>query len=295
MQEFRKDEEMLGARKAERDHELDKLKTFQSQQIDELRNRESEADRLHRTESELNDCIQQLRTEQSKFDAHVIEHKDHIQVSYDLRRIKMRLKNMSEAVLRDLNYANELLERLAAHDQIDEQQLQHIRTRFDEQVEAEVQLERQIECMFESEAKSFAMRQQDVWLTECKAREKVLRELITNQMQHLSNEADFVRRRQREFLEMRDCHRRAIDSSNDRIESLLGANTADESQRFKSAGGIRNAMTPASNDSMESNRQLNDEICLPDLFSRAANVGDGATTPVSLGRPQFGRKRVAWT
>lgn len=295
MEEFRKDEEMLSARKAERDHELDTLKTFQSQQIDELRSRESEAERLHRTESELNDCIEQLRTELSKLDAHVYAHTERIQVSNDMRRIKIQLKNLSEAVLRDLYYGNELLERLAAHHQTDKQQLQRARDRFDEQVEAEVQLQRQIESMYESEANSFAMQQQNVWLTECKTRENVLRELITNQVQHLSNEADYVRRRQREFLEVRDCHRRAIDSSNYRIESLLGANTADESQRFKSAEGIRSAITPASNDSMESNRHLADEICLPDLFSRAANVADGAATPVSSGRPQFGRKRVVWT
>lgn len=286
MEEFRSNEEMLRARKVERDQELAKLKTFQSQQLDELRARETESERLHENENELGKCIKHLRTELSKLDVHVSEHTERIQVSYDLRRIKMKLKNLSESVLRDLYYGNDLLERLAAHEHIDKQQLHHVRSHFDEQIESEAQIQRQIECMYESEAKSFAIHQQVIWLKECKAREKLLRDLINNQMEHLSNEADFIGRQQRELLDIRNCHLRAIDSANDRIESLLGANTADENQR--------SVLSPVSNGSSGTVKNSKDEICVPDLFSKAVNIAESSETPISTGRPEFGRKRVVW-
>lgn len=294
MEEFRKDDEVLSARKAERDQELTKLKAFQSQQIEELRGRETEAERLHRNENELRESNKQLRMELTKLDVHVSEHKERIQVSHNLRRIKMQLRDLSETILRDLFYCNELLDRLISYEHINKEQIHRVRNKFDEQIEAEVQLQQQIECMYESEAKSFALHQQDIWLRECKTRETILRDLIDNQMQHLKNEIDFVVRRQKELLEIRDCHRRAIDNSNDRIENLLGASTADENQRLHSAQSLRHAITPISNASTERSKDLVEEICLPDLFSKSANVVD--STPVSsAGRSQFGRKRVAWT
>lgn len=290
MEDFRTTDEILSARKAERDQELAKLKTFQSQQLDELRTRESESDRLHRKETELNECIEQLRTELSKLNEHMSSQIERIHLTNNLRHIKMQLRNLSETVLRDLYYDCELLERLGAHEHIDEKQLHRIRHRFDEQIESEMQILRQIECMYESEAKSFAMHQQDIWLTECKTRESILRDLINNHVQQLSNEIDFVGRRQRELVDMRDCHRRAIDSSNDRIENLLSANSTDE--RVKNTEGLREVLSPISSDIV---KHINDEICLPDLFSKKVVVSESGTTPISTGRPEFGRKRVVWT
>lgn len=295
MEEFRKDDEILSARKAERDQELAKLKTFQSQQIEEFRGHQTESERLHRTETELKESIKQLRMELTKLDGHVNEHKERIQISNNSRRIKLQLRNLSETILSDLYYGNQLLDRLATYKNIDGEHIRRVRNKFDEQFEAEIQLQQQIECMYESEAKSFALHQQNIWLTGCKTRETILRDLINNHIQHINNEIDFVERRQIALLEIRQCHRHAIDSSNERIENLMGASTADENQRLESAQSVRNAITPVSNASTERNGEnVADELCLPDLFWKSVNVVDSA--PVSsAGRPQHGRKRVTWT
>lgn len=288
MEEFRKDDEILSSRKAERNEELTKLKTFQAQQMNELRTRENDSEHLHRTEAELTESNKQLRSELVNLDAHVNEHKERIQVSCDLRRIKMQLRNLSEAILRDLYYGNELLDRLTGHEATEEQQIQRVRNRFDEQIEGEIQIERQIECMYESEAKSFAMHQQAIWLKECETREQVLRGLINDQLQHNNNEIDFIGRRQHDLQEVRDCHRRAIDTTNDRIGALFGANTADENRCLQSAQSIRQSVTPHSNGSPNTNNLSADEIGLPDLFMESASIVGSPT------RPQFGRKRVVW-
>lgn len=295
LEELRKDEERLSARKALRDEEVSQLKEFQEQQMAELKSREIESEKLHKDELGLRECEKQLRVELSNLNLHVIQRHERIQVSHNLRRIKLQLKHLSESILKDLHYDIGVLERLSSYFHIDDRQIEHIRAKFDVQCDLEQQKQHHIEAMYESEAKMFVFRQQETWLKESDEREKILRDLINDQIQQINNETDFIVTRQRELGNLRESLRRSIDNANDRIKSLLGANSNDEEIRIKSAEVVRKSMTPVLSNPNTAREDTHSEICLPDLFTKSISVADTTDSPFCSGRPRFGRKKVAWT
>lgn len=295
LEELRKDEERLSARKAERDEELTQLKEFQDQQMDELKCRENETEKLRKDEIELRECEKQLKVELSNLNLHVNQRHERIQVSHNLRRIKLQLKNLSESIVKDLQYDIGVLERLASYYHTDDMQIARVRANFDIQCDLEMQKQHHIEAMYESEAKMFVIRQQEMWLKESEEREKILRNLINEQIYQIKNEMDFIANRQRELADLRESLRRSIDSANDRIKSLLGANNNDDEHRIKSAEMFRKSMTPVPSESNTAREDDHSEICLPDLFMKNVNVADNIDSPISSGRPRFGRKKIAWT
>lgn len=296
LEELRKDEERLSARKALRDEEVSQLKGFQEQQLTELKTREIETEKLHKDELGLRECEKQLKVELSNLNLHVTQRHERIQVSHNLRRIKLQLKHLSESVLKDLNSDISVLERLSSYFHIDDRQIAHVRAKFDVQRDLEQQKQHHIEAMYESEAKVFVLRQQETWLKESNEREKILRDLINDQMRQINNEIDFIATRQRELSNLRESLCRSIDNATDRIKSLLGANSNDEQLRTKSAEEIRKSVTPVLHSNPHSAREdTQSEICLPDLFTKAISVADTTDSPIGSGRPRFGRKKVAWT
>lgn len=296
MEEFRKDDERMSARKAERDEEIAKLKTFQEKQLAELRSRETETDQLHKKEIELRECEEKLHTEISRGKNHANGRNERIPISNNIRRIKMQLRNLSDAVLRDIQFNIETLERLSLCHYIDDQQISRLRERIDSQLELELQKQKQIEAMYESEAKMFIVHQQETWLNESRDREKRIHDLIEHQIFHINNEMEFIVARKHELNEIRESLRKAIDNANDHIKSLLNANTNDENVRIKSADKVRQVITPLTADELDTNRDTNIELSLPDLLTRSVSIGgENDETAVSTNRPRFGRKRVAWT
>lgn len=269
LEELRKDEERLSARKALRDEEVTQLKVFQEQQLVELKTREMETEKLHKDELGLRECEKQLKVELSNLNLHVTQRHERIQVSHNLRRIKLQLKHLSDSILKDLNCDLGVLERLSSYFHIDDRQIAHVRAKFDIQRDLEQQKQHHIEAMYESEAKTFVLRQQEMWLKESDEREKLLRDLINDQIRQINNEIDFIATRQRELSHLRESLCRSIDNANDRIKSLLGANSNDEEIRIKSAEEIRKSMTPVLSDPNTAREDTQSEICLPDLFTKA--------------------------
>lgn len=295
MEELRKDEERLSARKAGRDEEVTQLKQFQEQQLAELKSRETETEKLRKDEIELRECEKQLKAELANLNLHVHQRHERISVSHNLRRIKLQLKNLSESVLKDLHYDIGVLERLSSYYHTDDQQIARVREKFDIHCDLEMQKQRHIEAMYESEAKVYVIKQQEIWLKESQEREKILRQLIDDQIHQIGNEIDFMVVRQRELTDLRDSLRRSIDSANDRIRNLFGANSMDEELRIKSAENVRKSMTPASSPPNTDREDSHSEICLPDLFTKTMSIADSTDSPISSGRPRFGRKKIAWT
>lgn len=294
LEELRRDEERLSARKAERDEEVSQLKHFQEQQLAELKSRENETEKFHQDECQLRECEKQLKSELSSLNLHLNQSRERIQVSHNLRRIKLQLKNLSESVLKDLYYDIGVLERLSSYYHTDDQQIARVRNKFEIQCDLETQKQHHIEAMYESEAKIFVMKQQETWLNESQQRGKILRDLIEDQIHHVGNEIDFIITRQRELRDLRESLRRSIDSANDRIKSLLGANTNEEELRLKSAETMRKSVTPVPSTQNSASEDYQSEICLPGLFAKTLSISDCTDSPVSSGRPRFGRKKVAW-
>lgn len=293
---MRKDDERLSARKNERDEEVAKIKHFQEQQLTELKSRDAETEKLRNDKIELRECEKQLKAELVNLNLHVNQRHERIQVStHNLRHIKIQLKHLSDSVLKDLHYDICVLDRLSTCQHIDDQQIARVRDKFQIECDLEREKQRHIEAMYESEAKIFVLKQQEIWLKESQEREKILCELINDQIHQVNNEIDYIIVRQRELTDLRDSLRRLIDSSNYRINNLVGLNHVDEEQRIKSAENIRMSMTPVSNSPNTTREDAHSEICLPDLFTKAMSLTDNTDSPISSGRPQFGRKKVAWT
>lgn len=296
MEEFRKDEDRMSARKAERDEEIAKLKNFEEKQLVELKSRETETEQLHKKEIELRECEEKLHAEILRVKNHANGRNERIPISKNIRRIKMQLRNLSDAVLRDMQFNIETLERLSLCHYTDGQQISCLRERIDSQFDLERQKQKQIEAMYESEAQTFIAHQQESWLNESHDRETRIRELIEHQIFHINNELEFIVARKNELNEIRQSLRKAIDNTNDRIKSLLNANTNDDKFRIKSADKVRQVITPLTVDELDTNRDTNIELSLPDLLARSVSIGgENDETPVSTNRPRFGRKRVAWT
>lgn len=295
LEELRKDDERSSARKAARDEEIAQLKEFQEQHLAELKLRESETEKLRKDEVELRECEKQLKAELANLNLHVNQRHERIKVSHNLRRIKLQLKNMSESILKDLYYDIGVLDRLSSYYHTDDQQIRRVRDKFEIECDLEVQQQRHIEAMYESEAKVYVIRQQEIWLKESQGRERILRELIDDQTHQVNNEIDYIVTRQRELGDLRNSLRRSIDSANDRIKSLLGANSIDDEQRIKSAENIRKSLTPVLSNPNTAREDTHSEICLPDLFSKAMSIADSIDSPITSGRPRFGRKKIAWT
>lgn len=295
LEALQKDEERLSARKAMRDEEVTQLKAFQDQHLAELKKREIESDKLHKDELGLRECEKQLKVELTNLDLHVTQRQERIQVSHNLRRIKLQLKHLSESILKDLHYDIGVLERLSSYFHIDERQIAHVRSKFDIQCDLEQQKQHHIEAMYESEAKMFVLRQQETWLKESDEREKILRSLIDDQIRQIDNEIDFIATRQRELGDVRESLRRSIDNANDRIKSLLGANSNDEELRIKSAEEIRKSISPITSLPNTAREDTQSEICLTDLFAKSINVADTTDSSICSGRPRYGRKKIAWT
>lgn len=296
MEDFRKDDERMSARKAERDDEIAKLKIFQERQLTELKARETETEQLHKREIELRECEEKMNTELLQVKSHAYGRNERIPISNNIRRIKMQLRNLSDAVLQDIQFNIEILKRLSLCRYTDGQQISHLREKIDSQFELELQKQKQIGAMYESEAKTFIEHQQETWLNESRDREAHIRDLVEHQILHINNELEFIVARKQELNEIRESLRKAIENANDHIKILLNANTNDERFRINSAEKVRQVLTPLTADDLDTNRDTNIELSLPDLLARSVSIGgENDETPVSTNGPRFGRKRVAWT
>lgn len=291
MEELRKDDERVSARKAERDEEIADLKKSQEKYFEELKCRETESEQIYRNELELRESEEKLKAELAKLINHENVRSERITVSYDVRRMKTHLRNVSQAVLGDLQFNTGVLERLSSLPHTNGQQIDRIREKIHSQYELELQKQRQIESMYESEAKTFYSKQQQIWQNESSDREKLIRQLIDHQIHQLNNEIDFIVARKSELNEVRESLRRAIDDSNERIKSLLGANSSDDKLRIGSANKLLRT-----SDLPDTIRDIDMEICLPDLFTKSTiSERENNQSPLTSNRPRFGRKKVAWT
>lgn len=294
-EEIRKEDERLSARKAERDEEVAALKQFQDSQLQELKKREEQTERQRQDELKLQERIKQLQTELSNLETQASQRTETVRFSN--KHIKLQMRNLSDTIVRDLHFHLNLLDRLSKFYESENQQITRAREQFKMQYDLEKQKQQQIEAMYDSEIKAAYLKQHDAWLKESQSREKILQHLIDNELQQISNEMDFIASRKLELAELRESHRQAINSANERIKSILSLNSVDEQQRIKSANSIgeQQRIKSAANSSALNTTRSIGETSLADLFAKSVSVAsDRVDSATSSGRPRFGRKKVAW-
>lgn len=269
--EERKHQELLNARKLNMEMEIAELKQFQEKHMAELKLREDETEKLHLDELRLRQTQTELTDELTKLEIQTAQRQERIRCSHNLRRIKMLLRERSDAIRKDLRFDIDLLNRIpcTSHNQL---QIQIVREKFEMQYDLEIQKQTQIEAMYESEAKMELLKLQEIWLKDSVGREKQLRGLLKEQQQIFDAEIDFVVRKQMELIEIRENHRTAIANATERIKQLQtldGDHVIDDVPKSsqhstnKLANNFRGAMT---------------------IHETDANQ-----------RPKYGRKKVAWT
>lgn len=290
-EEMRKNNELINSRKNLRNDEVHQLKSFQKNHVDELKTREKESESLRIEESRLKQIKTDIEEEYAALESHVKQREDRLASSFNLRRIKMLLRDRSDAVRKDLKYDIDLLGRIGAYGKGDHQQIELVREKFEMQYDLEIQKQALIEAMYESEAKMALLKQQEVWSKESKCREKLLKGLIWDYMQQINSDIGHNEKRQKELWEIRDTHKQAIDGTIGRIKELLIeqksddvgiADHTDAIEPIHTDNGIDLNGNPHSNLPKSIEQTMKDVLVLTD---------DASTT----GRPRYGRKRVAWT
>lgn len=267
-EEARKHEECLLQRKSLRDEEVNDLKSFQNKHISEIKDRQKESDNLRSNELTLLKRKEDIANEFEKLNLNARQRKERITCPYNLRRIKMILRQRSDSIRQDLKDDIDMLNRISLG--YDNEQIAILKEKFELHYDMEIQKQTQIESMYESEAKQMLMQQEELWNQEAEGREKLLKKLISEQLKNIDDEIEYNIKRQRELVEIKEQHLAAIENSSMRLKELLNDQSRDESR--SSSRLSMNDVTLASKDVI---REKIDAL--------------------HISAPKFGRKKIAWT
>lgn len=267
--EARKHLEFLHQRQNQREEELNKLKCFQNNHISELKSRSEDSDRVISEIARLSLNRTKLTRELSELEETITKRSERIQYPFNSRRIKIILKQRSEAIRRDLRDDIDLLERIDAFYADCRDRLQSVRSSLAQQSHTEAQIQFQIDTMYESEAKNFLVKQEQIWMDEANARHSKLSGIMREQLQAMDLRIEQLRNNQRSLVEVKESHLLAIDNSNQRLKDLMIDQRSDENKVQQFVG-----------------RRSEKKICeTATASSSASNLSDA---------PKFGRKKIAW-
>lgn len=281
-EEARKHNEVLNSRKLLRNEEIAQLKSIQQNHMDELKAREKECEELRSQSTQLQQKRADIEEEFGKFTEHIRKRNETQSApSFNLRRIKMLLRQRSDAVRNHLKHDIDLLNRLNIDDRVDQQSIDLLREKFEMQYDLEIQKQSMIEAMYESEAKVALVKQQEIWEKESQAREKLLKGLIGEHMQQIDSAITHNQKRREELDVIRETHRQAINSTIERITDLAKEQKSDDQEVVVDAVNLPQP-------SAATNRVVNS-------LNVVGNAMENVTIGESATRPKFGRKKIAWT
>ncbi|KAJ6636564.1 hypothetical protein Bhyg_15155 [Pseudolycoriella hygida] len=262
-EEARKHEECLLQRKSLRDEEINDLKSFQTEHINEIKDRQKESDDLRSEELRLTQRKADITTEFEKLNLNARERKSRISCPYNVRRIKMILRQRSDAIRQDLKDDIDMLNRISIG--VKGEQIELLKDKFELYYDMEIQKQTQIEAMYESEAKHLLLQQEELWNQEAEGREKLLKKLISEQLKNIDDGIEFNLKRQRELIEIKEKHLSAIEDSSKRLKELLNEQSKDDSRSSSSLSNCHIADTSKNLEHLQ-----------------------------IAGPPKFGRKKIAW-
>lgn len=267
-EEARKHEECLMQRKSVRDAEINDLKSFQSKHIAEIKDRQKESDELRSVELKLIQRKHDIAEEFEKLNLTSRQRKERISCPFNLRRIKMILRQRSDSIRQDLKEDIDMLNRISVG--YENEHIGILKEKFELQYDLEIQKQTQIEGMYESEAKHLLLRQEELWNQEADGREKMLKKLISDHLRDIDSEIGHNVQRQRDLIEIKEQHLVAIENSSARLKEILNDQSRDES-RSSSRLSVNCEIKKA-------NKPLCDRI-----------------NDLTFSGPKFGRKKIAWT
>ncbi|EDS29630.1 A-kinase anchoring protein AKAP120 [Culex quinquefasciatus] len=308
-EEARKHEEVLLEKSRMREQQIKELRSHQELHMKELKAREQEVNELKMYELRLRTKKEEFEKEAEQLYIYNDRRRDRIVAMHNLRRIKMLLRERSEAVRNDLKHDLQLLQRIAIDNPESNDGINYLRKKFQLQYDLEIDQQMTIENMYESEAKHNLSKWEDKWNEEALVREQQLRCLLEDRIADFEAKLAGCIQRQRDLIDIRETHIRSIEGANNQLKELM-TEKSNETFVVGSSNQIRELLVddPASKpDSRPSTRNSHrsstfssifpfDDLSLTDLkLDRQKQIGDKQPDEQAiLAVPRFGRKKVAW-
>lgn len=331
-QEICRTEQAQKEREQIREQEIKEIRALQETHMAELKQRQEQADKLKEEEQHFRLFLGELEKEKQLLEesTSLVLQRPDISQAFNVKKIKIVMRNRSEAYRKQLELCVDMLERMskyAAKSEEVQQQLEKCK----EQLDAEQLASAQVDAMYESEAKSQLERCEDNWREDHLQRFSNINALIEQEQQLLSAMLRENVEEQQQLVEIRATHLSGIEQTNKQLEQLNkdenlssprdGVSVADDAASELSAPAVDcTASTSAASgqqqqqlEENESNDQLSKVTdsftnLNMDVWQDMPAVRGGADSPrlsktrsmnvvnpQTCGPPQFARKRVAWT
>ncbi|XP_055851961.1 trichoplein keratin filament-binding protein isoform X2 [Episyrphus balteatus] len=296
-EEIRKTEETHKTRQEIREKEIREIRALQEKHVEELKERENEAESLKSEAYQLQTVLEKIGEEIILLET---VHKPIIEefaYSNNLRNVKTIIRKHSEVFRNSLKSDIELLIRV---DTIcpNESSIKHLMAKLNHELETEVLNFSDIESMYESEAKINLKQHEEVW-----SRLNYQRRLeLLNQLRELKNQYSSKyyenQIRQKELIDIRATHLSSIENSNKQLKLLIKEEEilsprplvietprSLKGQHLEPVHKVSDSFMHLNLDCLSGEKKVAESVSQPDT-ARSQDLGSG---------PKFGRKKIAWT
>ncbi|CRL01534.1 CLUMA_CG014422, isoform A [Clunio marinus] len=278
-EEQRKHEAFIQNCSQQRESEINQIKTLQENHIQELKLRDRESHDIKLLESTLRKKLGEIQKEIENINSVNNKRRDRVHALHNYRKVKMIMRERSEAIRRDLQQDLNLLDRISFDNDFDNnEEINYLRLKFQGQYDLETQNIQSIESMYESEARESLRKHEDKWNEDAMIRERQLKVLMEDRIQTISDKINECDKRQKDLHILRETHLNAIEDCNQRLKELMNTSLIN---------GL-NDITTQPNITSAYDKNLNKVIRKTDNLAI-----DGTKHELAL--PKFGRKKVAWT
>lgn len=277
----RKHEEFITNCKKMRETEMEELRSIQECNLNEYKTRESESQDLKSQETTLRHKKEEIVNLIDEIRKNTTQRCSRSVRFHNTRRIKMLLRERSDAIRQDLKHDLTLLDKINNNHCYDDESIKYLRDKFQQQYDLELLRQTQIEAMYESEAKNYLSVQDSLWNEEALKREKQLNCLLEDRIKTLDIKINECMSKQRSLNDIKGKHLNAIENSNTRLNNLIASAGPEESVSLEN---VENCLQTVD---YTVNRELSKK--LSDL-----NVRPSDSINLKLEAPRFGRKKVVW-
>lgn len=274
-EEKRKHESFVQSCSQLRDSEINQLKSIQQNHVHELKLRDREAHDMKLTESTLRKKLAEIQKEIDAINSINNKRRDRVQALHNHRKIKMMMRERSEAIRRDLLQDLNLLDRISFDAEFDSNdEINYLRQKFQGQHDVEVQNVRHIDTMYESEAKEALAKQEDKWNEDAMVRERQLKVLMDDRVQTINDRINEAVRSHQELQSLKEIHVQAIEECNQRLKKLVSTSLLDTVDKPLVAPRVGDGIIG--------------------MINKTENLSLNGQS-YELSAPKFGRKKIAWT
>lgn len=290
-EESRKHREHMDERRSKRSDEITDLKQFQESHLTELNSQNKESETLRQTETHLRHCLDAIEQEQRLIQRNMAIRAERFkcQGPINVRRIKLALRNRSEAICSNLREDAAILDRLDIG--ASSEQITALRNTFNAKHDEEKQRQFLVEAMYESEAKQMLATQEKAWSDEESNRAQRLIQIVDGHLKAVHETLAINLNKQRDLVRIKETHLNAIQMANNRLKDLMVDQRKDEvdlTQRYDNGDSLHDNQSAAPRPST-SDGSIVDSLRKFSISSSTSSVSS------ELSAPKFGRKKLAWT